>query len=85
MRKSCNRTRFLPEPFQGLYISLVPLRQDLYGDFTAQSRVRRPIHLTHTAFANEGGDVVVAESGADFRRHGLSGPIAAIVDTSRVP
>ena len=29
------------------------------------------IHLPHPALADEGGDVVIAEAGADFKRHGL--------------
>ncbi len=35
--------------------------------------VSNSIHLAHPALANEGGDVVMAESGADFECHGLSG------------
>ena len=36
-------------------------RQDLDGDLTFQLRVRRPIHLAHTAFADRRGDFVDAE------------------------
>ncbi len=33
----------------------------------------RSIHFPHAAFADKGGNVVMAETGADFERHGLSG------------
>ena len=38
--------------------------QDLDGDLTFQLRVRRPIHLAHTAFADLSGDLIDAEAGA---------------------
>ena len=37
-------------------------------------RVAGLIHLTHAAFADLGGDVVVAEAGAYGQGHGLLGP-----------
>ncbi len=33
-----------------------------------------PVHLAHPPLADEGGDVVVAESGADLERHRLLRP-----------
>jgi len=38
--------------------------QDLNRDLTFQLGVRRPIHLTHPAFAEQGGDFIDAETGA---------------------
>lgn len=35
--------------------------------------VGRLPHLSHAAFADEGGDVVMAEPGTSFERHGLLG------------
>ena len=35
--------------------------------------------LPHAALADEGGDIVMAESGADFKRHELLGLIAVIL------
>ena len=39
-------------------------------DDSVHRRDPRSIHLPHAAFADEGGDVVMAEPGADCKRHG---------------
>ena len=46
-------------------------RQYLQRHVPIQLGVSRSIHLTHAPLADEGGDVIVAESGADFESHGL--------------
>ena len=38
-----------------------------------QLRIGGLIDLAHPTLADEGGDLVVGESRADFERHGLSG------------
>ena len=47
------------------------LRRDLQRHVPIQLGVSRPIHFAHTPLANEGGDVMVAESGADGQGHEL--------------
>ena len=38
---------------------------------TLELRISGLIHLAHAALADEGGDIVVAESGADVEGQGL--------------
>ena len=71
--------RFPLEPGEAIRISGEGVRQDLQRDVAAQLRVGGAIDLAHAAFADEGGDVVVAEAGADGQGHVVvwlrSGPI----------
>ena len=39
-------------------------REYFDGGLTLECRISRPIHLTHTTFANLGGDVMDTEAGA---------------------
>ena len=41
------------------------IREDFEGYIPAELRVPRAVHLAHAALADLGGDIVVAESGAD--------------------
>ena len=45
------------------------LGQDLQGDLAVELRVGGLIDLAHTPLADEGGHVVMAEAGADLKRH----------------
>ena len=65
--------RFALEPGQAIRIGGESFRQDLQGDIAVELRVVRPLHFAHAAFANLGGDLVVAESGADCERHLIGG------------
>jgi hypothetical protein len=58
------RLRLALEPRHALRVVGERVRQDLDRHLAAERRVRRPIHLTHSAFANERGDLVDAEAGA---------------------
>ena len=60
-------------PGEPIRISGEGVGQDLQGDIAAEVRVLRAIDLAHTPFTYEGGHVVMAEAGADFESHELSG------------
>ena len=60
------------EPGKAIRISGERLRQDLERHLPVQLGIGGLIDLAHAAFANEGSDVVMAESGADFESHELS-------------
>ena len=45
-------------------------REDLQRDLAVELGVGGLPDLAHPAFPEEGGDVVVAEAGADLERHG---------------
>ena len=47
-------------------------RQDLQRHLPVQRGVGGLVDLAHAAFADEGGDVVMAESRADADRHAIS-------------
>ena len=52
------------EPRETLGVPGERVRQDLDGDLTTQRRVRRPVHLPHSAFADRRSDFVDAEARA---------------------
>ena len=56
---------FTLEPCEPIRISRKRLGQDLQRHLPVQLGVSGLIDLPHPAFTDEGGDVVVAESGAD--------------------
>ena len=64
--------RLALEPSQPIRISRKRLRQDLQRHLPVQRGVGGLIDLAHPALADEGGYVVVGESGADCERHELS-------------
>ena len=53
------------EPGQPIRIARKRLGQDLERHLAVELRIGGLIDLPHPAFADEGGDVVMAESGAD--------------------
>ena len=53
------------EPGEPIRISGKRLGQDLQRHLPVQFGIGGLIDLSHAAFTNEGGDIVVAESGAD--------------------
>ena len=59
------------ESRQPIRVSRKRLRQDLQCHLPVQLGIGGLIDLSHTPLTNEGGDVVVAESGADFKSHRL--------------
>ena len=65
--------RFSLEPRQTIRIAGKRLGQDLQRLLPIQLCIGGLIDLSHPAFTDEGGDVVVAESGTDGEGHGLSG------------
>ena len=58
------------EPREAIRISRKRLR-DLERHLPVQLRISGLIDLSHAPLADEGGDIVVAESGADVEGHGL--------------
>ena len=56
---------------QPIGVSRQRRRQDLDGDLALQLRVGRPIHLPHAAFADFGGDLIRAETGAGSQGHAI--------------
>ena len=71
MVKAGQHLRLSLEPGQPIRISREGFRQDLQRHLTVQLRISGLIHPSHAPLADEGGDIVVAESGADFESHGL--------------
>ena len=63
--------RLALEPSQPTRISRKRLGQDLQRHLPVQLGISGLIDLAHAALANEGGDVIVAESGADVQGHEL--------------
>ena len=61
------------EPRQPVWICGESFRQDLQRHLAVELSVGGLVDLAHPAFADFGGDIVVAESGADLERYGLSG------------
>jgi hypothetical protein len=61
MIQRCERLRLAFEPHQTIGVSRERVRQDLDRDLPAKRCVRRPIHLSHTAFTDLGGNFVDAE------------------------
>ena len=68
MRGSVDRSLTL-EPGEPIRISGKRFRQDLQHDLPIQLGIGGLIDLAHAALADEGGDVVVAELGADIKSH----------------
>ena len=58
------------EPSEAIRIGRKRLGQDLQRHLPVQLGVGRLIDLAHPALADEGGHLVMAESGADVQRHG---------------
>ena len=67
--------RLTLEPGQPIRIVGKRFRQDLQRHLTLELRVGRLVDLAHPALADQGGDLVVAEPGADCKRHRLWGLI----------
>ncbi len=57
------------EPGQPIRVSREGVGQDLQGDLAVELGVGRLPDLAHAALADEGGDVVMAESRAGRERH----------------
>ena len=57
------------KPRQPIRISGKRLRQDLERHLPVQLGIGGLVDLPHASLADEGGDVVVAESGTDGQRH----------------
>ena len=57
------------EPGEPVWISREGVGEDLQGDLAVELRVGGLPDLAHAPFADEGGDVVVAEAGADSESH----------------
>ena len=53
--------------------SSVQVGQDLQRHLAVQRGIGGLVDLPHAPLADEGGDIVVAEAGADCETHGLSG------------
>ena len=64
------RPRLLLEARDPLGVLAQLFRQHLDRHQAAELGVARPIHLTHAAGAERGGDLVVAETGAGLEGHG---------------
>ena len=62
---------FSLEPREPIRIDSKRLGQDLQGDLTVQLRISGLIDLSDTPLANEGGHVVMPESGANCQGHSL--------------
>jgi hypothetical protein len=60
---------FTIEPRQTFRVGGEQVRQDLDRDLAAERRVRRPIHLSHAAFADRRCDVVDAKARAWDKGH----------------
>ena len=58
------RLRLAVEPRRALRIRGERVRQHFQRDVALQPRIARAIHLSHAAFADEGGDLVSLEAGA---------------------
>ena len=67
------RLRLAFEPRQAVGVRGERVWQDLDRDLAAQRRVRRPVHLSHPAFTDLGGDFVDAEAraGSEGQPRGL--------------
>ena len=63
--------RLTLKPCQPIRIAGKRFGQDLQRHLPVQLGIGGLIDLSHPALADEGGDVVVAESGADGQGHGL--------------
>ena len=61
--------RFALEPCEPIRISRKRLGQNLERHLAVQLGIGGLIDLSHPALADEGGDVVMAQSGADVDRH----------------
>ena len=61
----------------GLAVTGQLKRQHLDRHVPVEFRIPRAVDLAHAAFADLGGDVVMAESGADFECHRLLGLVRA--------
>ena len=59
------------EAGQAIRIGSERLWKHLQRDLAVELRVSGLVDLPHPALADEGGDVIVAESGADFNSHEL--------------
>ena len=57
------------EAGQAVGISREGVREDLEGDLAVQLRVGGLVDLAHAALADEGGNGVVSDLGADFQGH----------------
>ena len=69
--------RLTLKPRKPIGISGKRLGEDLQRHLPVQLGIGGLIDLAHPALANEGGDIVVAESGADVQGHSLMGFVEA--------
>ena len=71
-------TCFALEAFKRLLGYRGPAWQDLDGHHTSETRVRRPIHLTHPSAAERRDDLVGAEARASSQRHDWIGALILV-------
>ena len=64
---------FSLKPCEAVRIGRECFRQNLQRHLAVELGIGGLIDLPHPAFADEGGDVVMAEAGTDDEGHGLSG------------
>jgi hypothetical protein len=63
--------RLALEPGESVRIVDEGIGEDLQRDIATELGIRRAIHPAHTAFADEGDDVVMSEPVPDVHRHAL--------------
>ena len=71
MIEGCEHLRFALEPSQTVGVAGEGVGQHLDRDLPIKVCIGGLIDLSHPTLANEGGDVIVAESGADSQGHEL--------------
>ena len=76
-------TRFALEAFKRQLGYRGSAWQDLDGHHTSETRVRRPIHLTHPSAAERRDDLVGAEARASSQRHEWIGTLILVADPVR--
>ncbi len=76
-------TRFALEAFKRQLGYRCSAWQDLDGHHTPETRVRRPIHLTHPSAAERRDDLVGAEARAGSQRHEWIGALILVGDPVR--
>ena len=68
---------FTLKPRQPLRVGRECFGEDLERHLTLELRFGGPIDLAHPALADQGGDIVMAESGANVESHDQSGSTSA--------
>ena len=77
--------RFTLEPCEVLRIRRERFGQDLQGDLAVQLRIGGLVNLSHAPLSDEGGHVVMAESGADLESLSSLRLIGAILRPAHEP